>query len=577
MSSGRDTEARQPGSSTERAPSRKRKVFGAVAIVGALWFVGAEMGIVVGLAVLVYLAIGLRPRDLVAIGAVLIATVPAAMILTGLPSTETISLQWVRQQTLASNLAFAGFACLVIGIVLDTTPALWKGGAAAEHGKTRLEIAAERGADSPRVVADAAVTPTRTTRRPVLVGAAWMVPTLAVQAGGQLVFSIIASRIHSPDVFGLASGLWSAVIFVSFMSGMGLTIGIPIYGADLSRDGRGIYTWSLVYTIFTSLVGTVLYLDLVDSPGTAALREWSTWGGEALFFACVAGSSVAALADARLLADRRWTWVLARAASAVAVRLLLVVLPGPREEPVWLFSIGMLPPALSGVAALWVVRRISGVRFHLFPLPSTWFAALRYTSINYLATIAAQSPINFIPVIVQRHVEPAVNGQFFLAWSAATIVYVFPTTVGQVLLSEGPKDVAAQGKRAVEALLASVTVVVAATIVAFSADGVVLAIFGREYAETARLLPWLVAAQFPWAVTAIRITQARLWHDHLTVALTTYTIGLGILILALSLIPTHGTNGAVTAWTLGQLAGLLVVTHRRRRSRIEHRVTRSGT
>lgn len=76
-------------------------------------------GSVVGLGLGVAFEAGQSPRRLTLIGAGLLCLVPVAVLLHGLPSARTVSLDFVVDNTAADHLAFAGVAVVVVSLLLD--------------------------------------------------------------------------------------------------------------------------------------------------------------------------------------------------------------------------------------------------------------------------------------------------------------------------------------------------------------------------------------------------------------------------------------------------------------------------
>ena len=83
---------------------------------------------------------------------------------------------------------------------------------------------------------------------------------------------------------------------------------------------------------------------------------------------------------------------------------------------------------------------------------------------------------------------------------------------------------------------------VVGALVALFGNGVVTTVYGAKYSEAARVLPTMVAAGIPWAITSLYLAEVRILHKHVaTVAITGALTG-AIVIPALILVPHHGPD-----------------------------------
>jgi hypothetical protein len=89
-------------------------------LVGALWWLGGGIGLVAGVAFVVYdLVSRPAPRDLLVIAVLLLGLVPLVVLARGLPAAAAIGPGFVEGNLVAHYLAGAGLALLVIGILRD--------------------------------------------------------------------------------------------------------------------------------------------------------------------------------------------------------------------------------------------------------------------------------------------------------------------------------------------------------------------------------------------------------------------------------------------------------------------------
>ncbi|ONH33920.1 hypothetical protein [Pseudofrankia asymbiotica] len=81
-----------------------------------LWFLLGTVGLVVGLAITAADLFGAPPRWLLAAAATLLALVPIAILIDGLPTPSTITTSFARDHWVADSLAKAGVALMVVGV-----------------------------------------------------------------------------------------------------------------------------------------------------------------------------------------------------------------------------------------------------------------------------------------------------------------------------------------------------------------------------------------------------------------------------------------------------------------------------
>jgi hypothetical protein len=90
-----------------------------VIFAGALVAFDGLVGLAVATAVGVALWLGQSPRHLLVAGAVLLALVPIAVLIHGLPSPDAVGPGFVLENKIANHLAFAGLAFFVSGLLVS--------------------------------------------------------------------------------------------------------------------------------------------------------------------------------------------------------------------------------------------------------------------------------------------------------------------------------------------------------------------------------------------------------------------------------------------------------------------------
>ena len=392
----------------------------------------------------------------------------------------------------------------------------------------------------------------------LLTGSAALVLTAGVQAVSGALFWLLAARSDTQTDVGHATALFTSVMFVAFVGGLGLPVAVARYAAGRTRDDHVLYAWSSLATIVAGGVIGFGYLLAVSPDAVDELREWHGALGPALFIVCVIGTALSLLLDVRLMTQRRWGLVLGRAAIVAVARFPLLAIPIDDHRAPWLFVAATIPPALSGFVGTALMPLVTGDQHHLGPLPEATGTMIRYAFVNWISTITYQAPTFAVPVIVLVHVDADVNASFYVAWGVVGLACYVPMAIGQALLAEGGRDGAHLRSQVRLALVVAGGLMVVGTVLATVARDLIVTLYGEAYQNAADVLPPLVAASIPWAITSVYLTEARVRHlSGATIAITA-TLTVCILGPALVLVPEEGIDGAAWAFLGGNAAAAVV-------------------
>jgi O-antigen/teichoic acid export membrane protein len=513
--------------------ARVRALAALATILLACTLVNGLVGFLVAAAIVGCLLFRRRASDLLFASVLLLAAVPVCQLLVGLPDETTVSPGFVGRNDVASHLAFAGLACLCSGVLLSRRP---------------ISVSFTDAAPADRLASRAAASH-------VIQGSVWMILSVLVQASTNVIFWIVAAHAYDSNAVGRASGLITSVLFLNYATGLGLVVTVARFGTDRDPHANSLFSWALAVTTASSLIGTAIYLSIVSSPSTDLVR---TWPGLLLTAGAVAGASIAALADVRLMAARKWNWVFVRLAFVGVSRFALLAIHNTLDPALWVFVAAVLPPAYSGLLALLLMPRFVGSEVRFRPRPQHLDKISRFAGFNFIATLSSQGPLFLLPVLVLLNVSAADNANFFLAWSATSVVFVLPTAIAQVVLVEGARRDRPSVSRSREALLLATGLALAGYVAALILEPLVVALYGDAYTQAAALLPTLLCAGIPWAYCSIRLSEARIRHDLASIVWITVTLGVAIIGLAAWLVPKEGITGAGRAWLIGNIAGGLV-------------------
>jgi O-antigen/teichoic acid export membrane protein len=401
--------------------------------------------------------------------------------------------------------------------------------------------------------------------RHLLTGSAAVVANMDVHAVTGSVYWLLAARLDSQHDVGHATALYTSVLFVAFLAGLGLPVAIARYGTGTDREDHVLYTWAVVATTLASTLGAAIYLVSIRSAAVDELLDWNAVLGPVLFATLTIGGALSLLVDVRLMTQRRWGLVLARAVVVGVIRFPLLLISFDTHRPIWLLTASALPTALTGIGGVLAMRVVTGDGLHLGPTPAEARPMVRFSLVNWVSTISYQLPTFAMPVIVLVSVSARANASFYVAWGVVGVACYVPTAIGQALLTEGGRDGAHLRSQVRLALGAALGLMVVTALAASLLRGLLPVLYGHEYQQAADVLPTLMAATIPWAITSIYLTEARVQHRTADTVTITIVLSLGTLLPALLVVPDHGLAGAATSFLVGNLLAAVaaIVAHRR--------------
>jgi O-antigen/teichoic acid export membrane protein len=406
--------------------------------------------------------------------------------------------------------------------------------------------------------------------RHLLTGSAALVLTAGVQAVSGALFWLIAARMDTQTDVGHATALFTSVLFVAFVAGLGQPVAAARYAAGRTRDDHVLFAWGALASAVAGVVVALVYLAVLSPPAVDELRSWHGSLGPAVFvFLCV-GAGLSLLLDVRLMTQRRWGLVLARAVVVALVRFPLLFIPVDTDRAVFLLVVAMLPTAISGYAGMAALSKVTGDRHHLGPWPATTRAMVRYSLVNWASTLTYQAPQFAMPVIVLTNVDADRNASFYVAWGVAALAAYVPTAIGQALLSEGGREGAHLRSQVRLAIVVATGLMAVGAALATVGRDLIVTVYGSDYRDAADVLPALVAAAVPWAITSVYLTEARVLHRSGATVAITAALSVCILGPALVLVPENGLDGAATAFLAGNLVAAVVAV-------IAHTTARTAT
>jgi O-antigen/teichoic acid export membrane protein len=387
----------------------------------------------------------------------------------------------------------------------------------------------------------------------------WFMVSIAIMAVGGFVAWAVAARVQPVDVVGSATALFASLLFITYLTGMGLPVAVARFGHEPPPTAERLWSWAVLYAAVASTVGAIGFMAvaprLLGPEVTEPLNDIGALRASALLGVLVIGMTWAALAEMRLMTLRMWPLLVLRAALTVTIRIPLIFTP-IAETPLGLLVVIGGPAAISGLVGVGLLslRREARRWFRLTPLPPNVGAAWTYATVNWMGTLASQAPQFVAPLIVAATVSASDNAEFYLAWSITTVVFLVAHAVGQVVISEAARSAGQLRAHVRRGLVIGLGVGGVATSGAWLGQPIITAVFGDDYSATAAVLPLLCVAALPWAVTSMCLAVVRVKGDWLgTMVITVMFAALTLLPIAI-LVPSRGSSGAAVGWAVGNVA-----------------------
>ena len=333
----------------------------------------------------------------------------------------------------------------------------------------------------------------------MLGGSIWLLAaTLVVSLGSFIFWLLVTQRVPADDV-GRAAALFSASLFVCYLTSLGLPIAVSRYASDRTQGSATLFAWSLVLTIGVVARGCGRVRRARSGLDPGRSRHLASR------FRLARG-----VPAGRGPVDRRARGRAADGAAAL-VPGVFPVSPDRRPPPPF-FALGARDagPRSTCMWSPWAASRspVSLSSCH-------WRAAVgsgcvrsrarkaraQFAGVNYLGQLAVQAPFFAVPFVVLVQVDAVENAHFYLSWGVMSVVYISVQMIGQALLVEGGRGGADHRRQAAVALGAGLAVAVSATVLSLGLGPLLAGLYGPAYGPIATLLPLLVAGTIPFAVT----------------------------------------------------------------------------
>jgi O-antigen/teichoic acid export membrane protein len=183
----------------------------------------------------------------------------------------------------------------------------------------------------------------------------------------------------------------------------------------------------------------------------------------------------------------------------------------------------------------------------------------RFSFGHSAVALTAWVPDFFVPLLVLRYVDDAANAYYYAAWTIGFSARLLAVNLGNAFTVEGAYAAASLRQLLRLATRLSIAVLVPVVVVLVVGAGVVLRVFGPDYAHAATpLLRYYAVSLVPFTLAAFVVAVDRV-RERVAAALTITSVG-SVLTIGLDfvLIPRLGISGAGLGWLIGQSAAAAV-------------------
>lgn len=314
-----------------------------------------------------------------------------------------------------------------------------------------------------------------------------LVSTSVVTSGLGFIYWTIAARTFSPSDVGESATAIAAMSLITPFTVLGFGTAL-VSKLPTMKSGRAqlVSTAAVACAIAAALASLgcalVLPVSFLGLPGIGH-DVFTTL----IFVGGVASHSVAMMLDSALLSIAGGGVQFGRnVIQAVGKLILLVVFAltlsryGSLNIYASWFAAGVISIAVVGI---WMVLKYRVPLRHLWPRPSALdglhFSAVRHHLLNLALTV----PFFAMPIVANVILGSESAGYLYATWSLAGFVFVLPIAMSMALFASSSKDSSAILAEFRFTLRYSLVACAAANVLILPLGGLVLGIFGPDYAE----------------------------------------------------------------------------------------------
>jgi len=392
---------------------------------------------------------------------------------------------------------------------------------------------------------------TAITRLPLVRSSGALVLNTGINGALGFAYWVVAARLLEPSVVGLGAAGYSGMVFAASIGWIGLQQVLLRYLPAAGRHGLDLIVRVYAAAMAMAVVAAVLFLVYASTdPSLAYLVE--TPLAASGFIGAVLIWVVFSLQDPALIGLRRAPLVpLENLAFGVAKLVLLLILAG-LASPWSIVASWVLGASWLVIVVSVVIRRTVRAQPPGGELPERR-RLVQFSAGQHVIAVLAAAPESLVPILVLSFVGDAATAFYVAAWQVTFAVRLIAVNVGYAVTVEGSAEGASPSLGRQVRVLAPAMVVPAVAIVVLIAP-LILAVFGRDYAEAATdLLRLQVLAILPFTAVTLFVVGERIAERTVPALVVTAVATVTTLALDIVLLPTVGLVAAGWSWLAAQL------------------------
>lgn len=348
----------------------------------------------------------------------------------------------------------------------------------------------------------------------LIANASSLMGTTVVNSALGFVYWWLAARLFPPPAVGLASAAVSAMMLLGNIGMLGM--GTWLIGELPRRPSRGPSLIATALAASGTVAGGLGVVLAVAAPRLSAdLRPLAaSLPSIALFALGVSLTAVGLVLDQALIGLLRGgvqLWRNALVALIKLVALLALGLWADGQLGLAIYATWVLGTAVSLLAVAGFVAR-RGTRIRAAHLRWRLLHEIGRPAITHHAlNLALQAPGMILPLIVTIMLSARLNASFYIAWMAASFIFMAPAALTTVLYAVSAGDATALARRLRLTLGLSAALGALATAALLPGAGILLGTFGQTYSQQAAAsLRMLGLGVFPLTVKLHYVALCRI-------------------------------------------------------------------
>ena len=386
----------------------------------------------------------------------------------------------------------------------------------------------------------------------VLQSSIFLMGSTIMTAGLGFLFWGLVAHLYSTERVGLATSLISAISLISYLGLLGFNstvIRFPARGA--ARNSQ--LTIALLITGGVSVLLGASYLGALPwfSPKLLFVRQDLWFAVAFLLFCACAGINL--LTDSVFIAARipQYNMLvdgIVQNLTKLAMPIFLVTLGS--AGIVTATGVGY---AVAVIASLLAMRWRLGFRFDVRTRGTRLREQARFSLASYVSALLNLAPLLLLPTLALQYLGAQDAAYYFMAFQIANMLNAASHAIGDAMFSEGSHDPARIKESLRRAAKLMLVVMVPAAAVVAPAGGLMLAVFGHDYAQNATgLLAVLAVGSLAvalniWASCALKLMGRVRPMVASNIVFAAVTIG------GAAVYGHHGLIWLGWAWTVGNL------------------------